>query len=357
MTTRTTVPAQAGPSPAPPTPPAPAGRAPARSLEELVGGTPLVRIDSGTPTTTLYAKLESANPLSSVKDRTGLYMIEAAERRGDLPRHGGTVVEASSGNTGISLAALSAARGHACVIVLPDSATRERVQLLKAFGAEVVLTPAEEGYTAAIEKAEELHRARPGSWFARQHENTDNVAAHYATTGPEIWADTGGRLDVLVVGVGTGGTLSGTARYLKERHAGLRVVAVEPERSPVLSEGWGGLHRIPGLNGGFVADTTDTALIDEVITVSDDDAFDTARRLARTAGLLVGVSSGAAAHAARLVAARPEHAGQTVVTLFPDTGERYLSWLETADDAGPAASGDGDDPAAPTPSTAEETVR
>ncbi|MEU7324511.1 cysteine synthase family protein [Streptomyces griseoviridis] len=310
--------------------PLPGGRRPAGSLEELVGGTPLVRIDPGTPGATVYAKLESANPLSSVKDRTGLYMIEAAERRGLLTRGHGTVVEASSGNTGISLAALSAARGYACVIVLPDSATQERIQLLRAFGAEVVLTPAEEGYTAAIEKAEEIHRERPGSWFARQHENDDNVAAHYATTGPEIWADTGGRLDVLVVGVGTGGTLSGTARYLKERHPALRVVAVEPERSPVLSEGWGGLHRIPGLNGGFVADTTDIDLIDEVLTVSDTAAFDTSRLLARTEGLLVGVSSGAAAHACRVLAARPEHAGHTFVTLFPDTGERYLSWLEAA---------------------------
>ncbi|MGM9384515.1 cysteine synthase A [Streptomyces antibioticus] len=327
-TTRTTSPS--GPATTAPLP-LPAARRPAGSLEELVGRTPLVRIDSGTPTTVLYAKLESANPLSSVKDRTGLYMIEAAERRGLLTPGDGTVVEASSGNTGISLAALSAARGYACVIVLPDSATRERVQLLRAFGAEVVLTPAEEGYTAAIEKAEEIHRARPGSWFARQHENADNVAAHYATTGPEIWADLDGRIDVLIAGVGTGGTLSGTARYLKERHPALRVVAVEPERSPVLSEGWGGLHRIPGLNGGFVADTTDTELIDEVLTVSDEAAFDTARLLARNEGLLVGVSSGAAAHAARVLAARPEHVGQTLVTVFPDTGERYLSWLESAD--------------------------
>lgn len=332
MTTETTT----TPPPGTALPPDGRGRPPAGSLEELVGRTPLVRIGSGTEGTTVYAKLESANPLSSVKDRTGLYMIEAAERRGLLTRGHGTVVEASSGNTGISLAALSAARGYACVIVLPDSATQERVQLLRAFGAEVVLTPAEEGYTAAIEKAEEIHRERPGSWFARQHENADNVAAHYATTGPEIWADTDGRLDVLVVGVGTGGTLSGTARYLRERHPALRVVAVEPERSPVLSEGWGGLHRIPGLNGGFVADTTDTTLIDEVVTVSDAAAFDTGRLLARTEGLLVGVSSGAAAHACRVLAARPEHAGHTFVTIFPDTGERYLSWLEAAAGAEPA---------------------
>jgi cysteine synthase len=316
----------------------------AGSLEDLIGGTPAVKLalgpaDSGT---TVYAKLEMANPLSSVKDRTGLYMIEAAEKRGDL-RPGGTVVEATSGNTGISLAALSAARGYRCVIVLPDNATNERVQMLRAFGAEIEMTPHEKGYVAAIERAEELHAQLPGSWFACQHENPDNVQAHYATTGPEIWNDTDGELDVLVCGVGTGGTLSGTAKYLKERNPDIRVVAVEPLRSPVLSEGWGGLHRIPGLNGGFVAPTTDTEVIDEVLTVSDDDAFSTARMLARSAGLLVGVSSGAAAHACSVLAARPEYAGKTIVTIFPDTGERYLSWLQAAADSenAPAAkSGD-----------------
>ncbi|HEU5472609.1 MAG TPA: cysteine synthase family protein [Actinophytocola sp.] len=307
----------------------------AASLEGLIGSTPMVRVDLGVADTgaTVYAKLEMANPLSSVKDRTGLYMIEAAERRGELRRGEGTVVEASSGNTGISLAALCAARGYKCVIVLPDNATPERVQLLRAFGAEIVQTPHELGYVAAIEKAEEIHAQLPGSWFACQHENPDNVAAHYATTGPEIWADTEGRVDVLVCGVGTGGTLTGTARYLREQNPALRVVAVEPERSPVISEGWGGLHRIPGLNGGFVAKTTDLAVIDEVLTVSDQDAFGTARALARTAGLLVGVSSGAAAHGCKVLAARPEYAGKTIVTVFPDTGERYLSWFQAAADS------------------------
>jgi len=306
----------------------------ADSLEDLIGGTPMVRLNLGVggTGTTVYAKLEMANPLSSVKDRTSLYMVDAAERRGELRRGEGTVIEASSGNTGISLAALAAVRGYACVIVLPDSATNERIQLLRAFGAEVVLTPAENGYVAAIERAEQIHRDRPGSWFACQHENMDNVAAHYATTGPEIWADTGGEIDAFVCGVGTGGTLSGTARYLKEQNPAIRVVAVEPERSPVLSQGWGGLHRIPGLNGGFVAPTTDPSLIDAVLTVSDDDAFATARRLARTHGLLVGVSSGAAAHACTELASLPEYAGKRLVTLFPDTGERYLSWLQAAAD-------------------------
>ncbi|HEX6355547.1 cysteine synthase A [Actinophytocola sp.] len=305
----------------------------AESLEDLIGGTPMVKLDlgAGESDTAVYAKLEMANPLSSVKDRTALYMIEAAEKRGDLAP-GGTIVEASSGNTGISLAALAAARGYRCVIVLPDSATRERIQLLRAFGAEIVLTPYENGYVAAIEKAEEIHRERPGSWFACQHDNPDNTQAHYATTGPEIWADTKGGVDVLVCGIGTGGTLSGIGRYLKEQNPDIRVVAVEPEDSPVLSQGWGGIHRIPGLNGGFVAPTTDRDVIDEILTVSNDDAFATARELARTAGLLVGVSSGAAAHACRVLATRPEYAGKTLVTVFPDTGERYLSWFDTTEE-------------------------
>jgi cysteine synthase A len=312
------------------------GRPLAGSLEDLIGGTPAVRLDLGldeSAGTTVYAKLEMANPLSSVKDRTALYMIEAAEKAGLLRPGDGTVVEATSGNTGISLAALSAARGYRCVIVLPDNATNERIQMLRAFGAELVLTPHEQGYPAAIEKAEEIHRERPGSWFACQHENADNVQAHYATTGPEIWADTEGRVDVFVCGIGTGGTLSGAARYLKEQNPDVRVVAVEPERSPLLSQGWGGLHKIPGLNGGFIAPTTDTEIVDDVVAVSDDDAFATARLLARTNGLLVGISSGAAAHACRVLAARPEYAGKTIVTLFPDTGERYLSWFQAAADS------------------------
>jgi cysteine synthase len=306
----------------------------ADSLVDLIGGTPMVRLGPSVvgAGATVHAKLEMANPLSSVKDRTGLFMLDAAERRGELRRGEGTVIEASSGNTGISLAALAAVRGYACVIVLPDSATNERIQMLRAFGAEVVLTPAEKGYVAAIERAEEIHRERPGSWFACQHQNEDNVLAHYATTGPEIWADAAGEIDVFVCGVGTGGTLTGTARYLKEQNPAIQAVAVEPERSPVLSQGWGGIHRIPGLNGGFVAPTTDASLIDAVITVSDEDAFATARQLARTHGLLVGVSSGAAAHACKELAALPEYAGKHIVTLFPDTGERYLSWLQAAAD-------------------------
>lgn len=303
----------------------------AESIEDLVGGTPMIRLTLGEAVANVYAKLEMANPLSSVKDRAALYMIDAAERRGQLRPGAGTIVEATSGNTGISLAALSAARGYECVIVLPDNATPERVQLLRAFGAEIVRTPHQKGYVAAIEKAEEIHAARPGSWFACQHDNPDNVQAHYATTGPEIWADTEGNIDVLVCGVGTGGTLTGSAQFLKEQNPRIQVVAVEPADSPVLSQGWGGLHRIPGLNGGFVAPTTDEGVIDEILTVSNDDAFATARRLARSAGLLVGISSGAAATASQVVATRPQNAGKTIVTVFPDTGERYLSWFQAAD--------------------------
>jgi cysteine synthase len=303
----------------------------AESVEDLVGGTPMIRLALGPTEANVYAKLEMANPLSSVKDRAALYMLDAAEQRGQLRPGAGTVVEATSGNTGISLAALSAARGYRCVIVLPDNATLERVQLLRAFGAEIVQTPHEKGYVAAIEKAEQIHAERPGSWFACQHDNPDNVRAHYATTGPEIWADTEGNVDILVCGIGTGGTLTGTAQFLKEQNPGIQVVAVEPADSPVLSQGWGGLHRIPGLNGGFVAPTTDEGVIDEILTVSNDDAFATARRLARSAGLLVGISSGAAAHASQVVAARPGNAGKTIVTVFPDTGERYLSWFQAAE--------------------------
>ncbi|MFJ3876042.1 PLP-dependent cysteine synthase family protein [Streptomyces sp. NPDC090077] len=303
----------------------------ADSIADLVGSTPLVRLrfDDSAPGAEVLAKLESANPMSTSKDRAALYMLRAAEERGELTPGNGTVIEATSGNTGISLAALSAARGYRCVIVLPDSATAERVALLKALGAEVVQTPRDAGYPGAIAKAQELHAATPGSWFACQHENADNVRAHYETTGPEIWADTAGRIDVLVCGVGTGGTLSGIAKYLKEQDPRIRVIAVEPENSPVLSQGEGGLHRIPGLNGGFVAPTTDVSLIDNVVTVSDEDAMAGARALAREQGVFVGVSSGAVAHACARLAAHPDYIGATIVTVLPDTGERYLSlWSE-----------------------------
>lgn len=302
-------------------------------LTDLIGGTPLMRMPAGGTGTgsdsgsgALYAKLEMFNPLSSIKDRIGAFMLDAAEAAGRLAP-GGCVIEATSGNTGIALAALSAARGYRCVIVMPDSATVERIRILRSFGAEVVLTDHEKGYVAAIEAAEEVAARTPDAWFVRQHENPGNVAAHYTTTGPEIWAALGDRIDVLVCGIGTGGTISGIGRYLKERKPGIQVIGVEPERSPVISEGWAGIHRIPGLNGGFVAETTDLTVIDSMVTVSDDQAAEAARTAARSTGLFIGVSSGAAYHAARTLMARPEHAGKTVVTVFPDGGERYLSWM------------------------------
>jgi cysteine synthase A len=302
----------------------------ADSVEELIGGTPLVRLRlPGIPADiTALAKLEMANPLSTSKDRAALFMIAGAERRGELIPGAGTIVEASSGNTGISLAALAAARGYPCIIVVPDSVTLERRQILRTLGATVVLTPRAAGYRGAIAKAQELQLATPGAWMSCQHENADNVRAHYETTGPEIWDDTQGRIDVLVCGVGTGGTLTGIARYLKERNPAIRVVAVEPEGSPVLSGGAGGLHGIPGLNGGFIAATTDVSCIDEIVIVSDAEATSTARRLSRTAGLLVGISSGAAARACERIAPMLQP-GAIVVTVLPDTGERYLSlWQE-----------------------------
>ena len=306
------------------------GRRPiADSLEDLIGGTPLVRLrlPDAKPHVITLAKLEMCNPLSSIKDRASLFMLRAAEQRGELVAGHGTIVEATSGNTGISLAALAAARGYRCIIVLPDSASRERRQILRVLGAQVVLTPRAQGYTGAIEKAAELCAELPGAWFPRQHENADNVRAHFETTGPEIWADCKGRIDALVCGVGTGGTLSGVAGFIKRQDPRVRVVAVEPEGSPVLSGGRGGLHGIPGLNGGFIAPTTDVSLIDEVIVVSDQDATHTARELARHQGLLVGISSGAAAHGCRQLTHRMP-AGATVVTILPDTGERYLSLRE-----------------------------
>jgi len=298
----------------------------ARSLEDLVGGTPLLRVDLPglTDGVTLLAKLEMLNPLSSVKDRAALAMMRAAEESGRLPATGGTVIECSSGSTGISLAALCARRGHRCVIVMPDNATEERRLILRELGAEVVLVPHGDGLMAAWAHAEELQRSLPGSWVPHQDTNPANARAHYDTTGPEIWEATGGRVDVLVCGVGTGGTLTGTARYLKER-TDVHVVAVEPARSAVLSGGEPGPHGIPGIGAGYVSEITDLTLVDEVLAVPDEAAAATVRDVVRATGLPVGVSSGAAAWASRTVAAHPRWAGATVVTVFPDSGERYLS--------------------------------
>jgi cysteine synthase len=298
----------------------------ARSIDELVGNTPLleVALPGLADSVRLLAKLEMLNPLSSVKDRAAVAMVRAAEETGQLPPTGGTVIECSSGSTGISLAALCARRGHRCVIVMPDNASEERRLILRELGAEVVLVPATDGLPAAWLHAEELQRSLPGSWVPHQDRNPANARAHYESTGPEIWEATDGDVDILVCGVGTGGTLSGTARYLKERRP-LHVVAVEPARSAVLSGGEAGPHGIAGIGAGYVSDITDLSLVDEVVAVPDEAAAATARQIVRATGLPVGISSGAAAWASRSLTAHPRWAGATVVTVFPDSGERYLS--------------------------------
>jgi cysteine synthase len=299
------------------------------SIDELVGDTPMLRLTfPDVPShTRLLAKLEMFNPLSSVKDRAALSMLRAAERSGVL-RPGVTVVEATSGNTGISLAALCAVRNYRCVLVMPDNATEERRRILRAFGAELVLSPHQDGLVGTMARARDVAAAIPGAIYVGQDHNPDNPAAHYAGTGPEIWTATGGKVDVLVCGVGTGGTLTGTARYLKE-HTDVHVVAVEPAGSPVLSGGERGPHAIPGIGGGILQDNTDTTRIDEVLTVTDEAAAAATVAIAKRFGLFVGVSSGAAVHAAHTVATRPEWAGATVVTILPDAGERYLSIWDT----------------------------
>lgn len=293
---------------------------------ELIGSTPLLRLNRFAPGLDLLAKLERQNPAGSAKDRAALYMIRDAEAKGALAP-GGMIIEPTSGNTGIGIAALAAVLGYRAVIVMPDSMSVERVKLIAAYGAEVVLTSGAEGMSGAVAKAEELRAANPGSVIAGQFENPANPLAHYETTGPEIWADAEGRVDAFVSGVGTGGTITGVGRFLREKNPGVRIVAVEPAGSPLLSEGRSGAHAIQGIGANFVPEALDTSVYDEIIAVSDEDALESMRALARTEGLLVGVSSGAAAWAARELARRPEFAGKRVVCLLPDTGERYLSVL------------------------------
>ena len=293
---------------------------------ELIGSTPLLRLNRFAPGLDLLAKLERQNPAGSAKDRAALYMIRDAEAKGALAP-GGMIIEPTSGNTGIGIAALAAVLGYRAVIVMPDSMSVERVKLIAAYGAEVVLTSGAEGMSGAVAKAEELRAANPGSVIAGQFENPANPLAHYETTGPEIWADAEGRVDAFVAGVGTGGTITGVGRFLREKNPGVRIVAVEPAGSPLLSEGHSGAHAIQGIGANFVPEALDTSVYDEIIAVSDEDALESMRALARTEGLLAGVSSGAAAWAAREVAKRPEFAGKRVVCLLPDTGERYLSVL------------------------------
>ena len=298
------------------------------SADQLIGHTPLLEMTHlekkyGLKARVL-AKLEYLNPAGSVKDRVAKAMIEDAEKRG-LLRPCSTIIEPTSGNTGIGLCAVAAARGYKAVIVMPDTMSVERRMTMKAYGAELVLTPGAKGMAGAIAKAEELQKEIPDSIVAGQFVNPANPAAHYATTGPEIWQDTDGEVDVFVAGVGTGGTITGVGRYLKERKPGVRIVAVEPAASPVLSGGHAGPHAIQGIGAGFVPKVLDTSVYDQIIQVENADAFAMGREIGRAEGVLVGISSGAAMHAAVELARLPENAGKTIVALLPDTGDRYLS--------------------------------
>ena len=297
-------------------------------LTELIGNTPLVELKNIEKReglgARLLAKLEYLNPAGSAKDRIARAMIEDAERAGRL-KPGGVIIEPTSGNTGIGLAAVAAAKGYRTVIVMPDSMSVERCLLMKAYGAELVLTPGAKGMAGAIERAEELAKELPGSIVAGQFVNPANPAAHYATTGPEILRDTAGEVDCFVAGIGTGGTITGTGRYLKSEKPGVRVIGVEPAGSPVLTAGKAGPHGLQGIGAGFVPEVLDREVLDEVLTVTEEEAYTAGRQIARSEGYLVGISSGAALSAAIRVARRPEYAGKTVVVLLPDTGDRYLS--------------------------------
>ncbi len=294
------------------------------SIAELVGKTPLLELKSFDTKAKLVAKIESFNPAGSVKDRVALEMIEDAEKSGKLKK-GSTIIEPTSGNTGIGLSAIAAAKGYKVVITMPDTMSAERIALMKAYGAEVILTDGKLGMAGAIKRAEELSKEIEGSIVAGQFSNPANPKAHEKTTGPEIWEDTDGKVDIFVAGVGTGGTISGTGRYLKSQNPDIKIVGIEPADSPVLSKGESGAHKLQGIGAGFVPEVLDTKVYDEIITVTTEEAYHAARTLAKKEGILVGISSGAALSAAIKVANRPENEGKLLVVLLPDTGDRYLS--------------------------------
>lgn len=298
------------------------------SVEQLIGRTPLLELQhiyqEEALQARILAKLESFNPGGSAKDRVALAMLDEAEKSGRL-RPGGTVIEPTSGNTGIGLACLAAVRGYRAIIVMPDTASKERQQLIAAYGAQLVLTDGKLGMLGATEKALELNRQIPGSMIAGQFDNSANPSAHYTSTGPEIYADTDGQIDIFVAGVGTGGTISGVGRYLKEKNPNIHIAAVEPANSPLLSTGCAGSHGLQGIGANFVPSVLDTGIYDEIITATEDQAYRAARLLATREGILAGISSGAALHAALCLARDPANHGKTIVVLLPDTGERYLS--------------------------------
>ena len=298
------------------------------SVEQLIGNTPLLELTHIQKKDALHArilaKLEGMNPAGSAKDRVAMQMLDDAERRG-LIGPGSVIIEPTSGNTGIGLCAVAASRGYRVLIVMPETMSRERMQLMRAYGAELVLTEGALGMQGAIDRAQALARQIPGAFIPGQFDNPANPQAHYETTGPEIERDADGRIDFFVAGVGTGGTITGAGRYLRERHPDLRIVAVEPAASPVLSGGKAGPHGLQGIGAGFVPGVLNTSVYDEIVTVREEDAYAAGRRMAREEGVLVGISSGAALHAALQIAARPQNAGKTVVVFLPDSGERYLS--------------------------------
>lgn len=300
----------------------------AKSLTDLIGNTPLLELSNynkeNAKDAEIVAKLEYFNPAGSVKDRIGYAMIKDAEEKGLLHKDS-VIIEPTSGNTGVGLASVAAAKGYKLILTMPETMSIERRKLLKAYGAEIVLTPGAAGMKGAIEKAEQLAKETPHSFVPQQFKNPANPAAHRATTGEEIWRDTDGKVDIFVAGVGTGGTVSGVGQALKAKNPNVKIVAIEPASSPVLSGGKSGPHKIQGIGAGFVPDTFDRSVIDEIITVKNEDAFETARKLAKSEGLLVGISSGAATFAAAQLANRTENKGKTIVVLLPDTGERYLS--------------------------------